>query len=330
MKVSRPKIIFNLVLLVAEALGVSAWSQSNSVETGQRITWESALCVGSPLKCSKLDGLGYLYKPEGAKAVVIVSHGAQGMDKNQFNYVDALTREGFAALVIDYYSPRGIGRATADLGTANARGANTLNMNVDALTAADVLRKDYGFAKVGYLGESYGAGAGLTIDKKFTQDLVTLRIRGIYLKSFTAKSLDSIVAMYPYCGVRDARDRYNPTSLLLIIGDADDATPTPLCERYVKWMNERGGNASIIILPGEGHNFDFNHRRGYAANNASTATCDVLVHGEGRVEDLAHGKWGSDVPSVMNACATRGYHGGNTGNQFVAVPQWIEHFKKTL
>jgi dienelactone hydrolase len=322
-----------LVAVAGAAFGVSAWAQINSVDTGQRITWESALCVGSPLKCSKLTGVGYLFTPQGvakAKAVVIVSHGAQGMDKNQFNYVDALLAEGFAALVIDYYSPRGIRRTADDYSKGNETGGNVLNMNFDALTAAEALRKTYGFAKIGYIGESYGAGAALSINKKFAQEFVTTRIRGTYSKWFSATPVDSIVALYPFCGVRDDRDRYPSTPFLLIIGDSDDATPAPLCERYVKWMNERGGDAHITILPGEGHNFDFNHRRGFAPKNPTTASCDVLVHSEGRVEDVAHGTWSSDVASALAQCTTRGYHGGNTGNQFVAVPMWIEHFKKTL
>jgi len=320
--------LINLALLCASADVVA---QAASAASGEKVGWQTLRCTGVPLACEAIDGIGYLFKPAGATAVVLVSHGAQGLDPNIFHYVDALNELGIASLVMDHYTPRGIRRVADDLVAGHAKGANVLNMNMDSLTAADWLRRTQGFRRVGYLGESYGAGAGLSVNRKWTHDIVESKVRGTYRKLFNAKPMDVIVGLYPFCGVRDeVRDRYFDPPMLIVTGDQDDAAPAALCQRYAAWVNERGGKAESLVLAGQGHNFDFNHKRAFAQRHPNTANCDILVRRGGTVVDEKTGFTAGDIAAVLANCTTHGYHGGHTGNQFVAVPVWTAFLKKHL
>ena len=53
-----------------------------------------------------------------------------------YDYVDSLRKEGFAALVIDHWTPRGIGVTHDDYVAAGKKGGNEINMASDSLTAA--------------------------------------------------------------------------------------------------------------------------------------------------------------------------------------------------
>ena len=320
-----------IAVLVAALLGQLP-AHAAPRDAAEKVTWESARCVGSPLQCEPMDAVGYLFAPAAASAAVVVSHGSQGLDKNVFdNYVDPLNDIGIAVLVVDHYTPRGVGRVAEDMIAANAKGINVVNYDIDSLTAADWLRRTRNYKKIGHLGESFGAGAGLSLDKTSTQDTVTLLVRKTLRKWFSVKPMDAIVALYPFCGIRDeAKDKYLDTPLIIIDGDEDDATPAPLCQRYVPWMNERGARARIVVLPGQGHNFDFAHKRTYSPRNAHVAHCDILIERGGRVIDVPSGFAGADLGQVVAHCTAHGHSGGNSGNPRVAVPIWTEFLKMNL
>jgi len=309
-----------------------AWAAAP--HTGEKVTWDSVHCTGSPLQCNRMGGVGYLYAPPGATVAVTVSHGTQGLDRNVFNnYVDPLVEQGMAVLVIDHYGPRGLGRVSDNLIHGSAGGANFMNTAIDLLTAADWLRRQHGYKKIGSLGESSGGSAMLWVHKKWTVDWASSAVRGGLRKWFSAQPMDALVALYPFCGVRDeGRDRFFEAPVLIISGELDDATPAALCERYVPWMQERGANAKMITLRGHAHNFDFAHKLALGPRNHNPAKCDILVDRNGTAIDLPTGFSASnyDLGKVMAHCTTRGYHGGNNGNPRVAVPLWTVFFKQNL
>ncbi len=109
---------------------------------------------------------------------------------------------------------------------------------------------------------------------------------------FKAGPIDAVVGLYGYCGLRRAhRDAFVNTPYLMIAGAEDDETPPEFCERYVKWMNERGeeGNARIIVIPGEGHSFDAPYKRQLNMFNPGSRRCDLMVDEKG-VTNLATGE----------------------------------------
>ncbi|MGZ5598497.1 MAG: dienelactone hydrolase family protein [Usitatibacter sp.] len=318
--------IFAAVL--ATALQASAASPADA----EKITFPSVVCRGNPTVCEKLDGRGYLFARPGQKKAVLISHGSQGIDARMYEYVDALQKEGFAALVLDHWGPRGIGVTHEDYAAASLRGGNEFNMSFDSFLAADFLRAR-GFERIGSIGESQGGAAAIMLQQKFAHALIERNVKRIYGRDFKLQPMDAVVGMYGYCGYRNAlRDGYVGTPMLFITGEKDDETPSRYCERYVGWMNERGGRASIVVLEGEGHSFDAPYRRVRIPNAPYPGKCDVLIDERG-VHNLLTGETlpGQDVRPAMDKCMARdGFHSGWWQDRFIAVPHLIGFFKKNL
>jgi dienelactone hydrolase len=140
-----------------------------------------------------------------------------------------------------------------------------------------------------------------------------------------------VVGLYGGCGYRNAkRDAYVATPFLMITGEKDDETPSRYCEKYVAWMNERGGNAKIHVMPGEGHSFDAPYQRQWAFG-PHYAKCDILVDETGTTELNSGRKMpGDDVNAMMLTCIDKGYHTGHTGHRFDAFPVWLGFFREHL
>jgi dienelactone hydrolase len=273
------KKLFNYVAaLVTSAVMVGASAQTAKPEQAEPVTWPSVLCSGQPVICQRMNGQGFLFTQAGDTKIVLISHGSQGIDQRMFEYVDALRKEGFAALVIDHWTPRGVGVTHNNYVEAFHKGANELNMSFDDLTAADWLRTQRGFEKVGSIGESQGGAAAIKLNQKFTHEIVTRNVKRLYSREFTVKPVDAIVSLYGYCGIRNANlDAFAGTPFLFITGEVDDETPSKYCEAFVPWMNERGGNSRIVVLEGEGHSFDAPYKRRREMFGPHYANCNVLV-----------------------------------------------------
>lgn len=326
MKLRSFLVAAGLVLPCAVAL-----SQKSSPAEAEKVSWQSIVCAGSPTVCQPLQAQGYLFATPGAKSVVMITHGSQGIDSRMYDYVDSLRKEGFAALVIDHWGPRGVRTTHDDYVAASQKGANEFNMAADSLTAAEWLR-GRGYVKVGSMGESQGGGAAVMLQQKFAHAVIERNVRRVWNKLFEAKPVDAVVGMYAPCGYRNAkRDGYVGTPFLFILGEVDDETPARYCERHVDWMNARGGNARAIILPGEGHSFDapYRRQRGFGPHYAK---CDVLVDDTGTTELNSGMKLpGDDAAGMFARCVSRGgFHTGWWKDRFVAVPHWIGFFRQHL
>lgn len=319
-------------LFAAAALATALHASAASPLDAEKIAFPSVVCKGEPAMCERLTGLGYLFAKPGQKSVVLISHGSQGIDARMYDYVDALQKEGFAALVLDHWGPRGVGVTHDDYRAGSLRGGNEFNMSIDSLLAAELLRTR-GFEKVGSIGESQGSGAAIMLQQKWAHAVIERNVKRLYGRDFKVRPMDAVVGMYGYCGIRNAlRDGYVGTPFLFITGEKDDETPSKYCERYVPWMNERGGRAVIVVLEGEGHSFDAPYRRQRNHNGPHPANCDLLVDERG-VTNLATGETmaGQNTQPMMEKCTARGgYHSGWWKDRFIAVPHWIGFFNKNL
>lgn len=319
------------IAALTAVLAPLASAQNARAEAAEKVSWPSMVCAGTPFACHKLNAQGYLFSQPGQKKVVLISHGSQGIDSRMFDYVDGLQKEGFSALVIDHWKPRGIDVTHNDYPAASRKGGNEFNMAIDSLTAADWLR-GLGFERVGSMGESQGGGAAVMMQQKFAHALVERNMRRLYAGDFNLKPVDAVVGLYGYCGYRNAkRDAYVNTPFLFITGEVDDETPSRYCERHVGWMNGRGGNAKIVVLEGEGHSFDAPYKRQRNVFGPHYAKCDVLVDESG-VTELNSGLTlpGDDVNAMMARCVSKVFHTGFWRDRFVAVPHWTAFFRQHL
>ena len=135
----------------------------------------SAVCNGwyrqASWNCKPLTIPAYLIAPEGQnkKAVVIVSHGSEGMSLQQRWYIDHLAKQGYYGIAINHWLPRGITRAQYAYTAASlGKGANALNMALDVMAVAKWVRDDPRFKgyKIGHLGESMGAAVGRELNRE--------------------------------------------------------------------------------------------------------------------------------------------------------------------
>lgn len=320
-----------LVAFFALVFTSFADAQTARPDQAEKVSWPSMVCAGTPFTCNKLEAQGYLFSQPGQAKVVLISHGSQGIDSRMFDYVDSLRKEGFAALVIDHWKPRGIDVTHNDYAASSRKGGNEFNMATDSLTAAAWLR-GRGFEKVGSMGESQGGGAAVMMQQKFAHALIERNMRRLYASDFQIRLADAVVSLYGYCGYRNARrDAYAGTPFLFITGEVDDETPSRYCERHVGWMNGRGGNAKIVVLEGEGHSFDAPYKRQRNVHGPHYAKCDVLVDETG-VSELNSGMTmpGDDANAMMARCVSKVFHSGYWRDRFVAVPHWTAFFRQNL
>ena len=199
--------------------------------------------------------VGRLYVPEGeAKApAVVLLHGCSGMwlrngkpTRSYDDWAEHLRREGFVALLVDSFGPRG----EREICTQKERRVSvSQDRPRDAYAALRWLaaRPDVDPASIQLFGWSNGAQA--------TLHALAPEAPG---READGPQFRSGVAFYPGCGVFvRSQTPYRPDVPILIqSGAADDWTPAAACQRLVKLSNRRGAKMEIDVYEDAHHSFD--------------------------------------------------------------------------
>lgn len=191
-----------------------------------------------------------LFKPPGAGPfpAVVLLHGcggmltSQGYETRSYRFwLDLLASNGYAALLVDSFNPRGY-RTICD---QQKRAILISRERVDDayaalhwLAAQPGVRSD----RIGLLGWSNG-GSGT---------LYTLRANR------ASPGFRSGVAFYPGCrALSQSKTPYHPYAPLLVLaGEADDWTPAAACVELTKIARAQGATMDIVTYPGAHHGFD--------------------------------------------------------------------------
>lgn len=201
---------------------------------------------GEPVKLSAL-----LFRPVGPGPFpgVVLLHGCGGFYTSQGNvtasyrhWLDLLASNGYAALLVDSFNPRG----HRSLCEQQQRAILISRERVDDAYAARrwlAERKDVRADRIALLGWSNGGSGAL-------YSLAPSRRRE---PGFRAG-----VAFYPGCrALSQARTPYLPYAPLLVLsGEADDWTPAGPCVDLTKIAASQGANMDIVTYPGAHHSFD--------------------------------------------------------------------------
>jgi dienelactone hydrolase len=320
-----------LFAIILTTLSTAALANA-SAATGQKIEFPSYTCFGegSPsFHCNNVTVIAYLFLPKDAtNKAVLISHGTQGVDARHFDYADSLTSAGFAALVIDHWTTRGIGMVHHDYIAGFAKGGTALSMVIDTFMLTDWLHKNRPeFTKFGYMGESEGGTAAMFASKQWPYKL--------YNRTFgtNIQPPDALVGLYPACLSRFTTDRFEHKPFLFVLGEKDDETPAALCVNYAERMNRRGGDAKSVVLPGEYHDFDANYSKNYWPQAQNLAKCSYESNNKERVLDGTGEKFPETpqgLKEMYGKCATWGVTTGATKDKHVAVPIWLDFFKANL
>ena len=236
--------------------------------------------------------VGYLYRPlpSGAQApAIVMMHGRSGaysskaggiydastLSKRHKAWGELLAQQGYFALMVDGFGPRGYPRGFARY-TYNERPEQLNEVTVrplDAYGAAAYLRTLPGVAgeRLGLLGWSNGGSA----------TLAALSPDALGLSSPASRSgFRAAVAFYPACGLKGAFKGkiYRPDAPLRIFhGLADEETSPGLCATLVERSKAEGDDIEIALYPGATHDFDDPgaKRQSIEANAAAAAQATV-------------------------------------------------------
>jgi dienelactone hydrolase len=206
--------------------------------------------------------VGSIILPAGAPPypAVVVLHGCNGVSQSTRVWTRRLASWGYAALLIDSFTPRGIqnvcGHGMEFSGRERAK---------DALAAAAYLRTrtDVDPDRIGLLGYSHGGWSALAAARKSA------------VTESGTKPFAAVVAYYPSC---PSGAPPLVSDVQILIGDADDWSPVKRCTDMVARYAEADMHRPLLkIYPGALHSFDvkrpdrvyFGHRLGYDAKDAA-------------------------------------------------------------
>ena len=190
---------------------------------------------------------GQIFKPKRAHKklpAIILVPGSGGLGPHHLQQASALTKSGFAVLIIDPFGGRGIGGTVSDQGRLSWAAST---YDVGAAFRYLVSRREIDHKAIGAVGSSRGGTAVMMAG----MEPISRALLG------PAHSLRAIVAGYPWCGVQFRNARLTPGSALLAMsGDHDDWVSLQQCQGAVQALANRGVNARLMIFPNALHAFD--------------------------------------------------------------------------
>jgi dienelactone hydrolase len=193
-----------------------------------------------------------LYRPDGDGPfpAVVALHDCDGLSGRQAaeaqlytEWANILVAKGFVVLFPDSFSSRGVGSQCRE----SERKVHARRERVADANAARRWLQTQGYVngdRISLLGWSNGGSAALWTVRPTTRP------------KDAATDFRSAVALYPSCRrLREtAWSARVPT--LILIGSADDLTPTSVCQQMVAGARGRTARAEIIVYPGALHEFD--------------------------------------------------------------------------
>lgn len=324
------KFVVFIFLTIAATLS-RAQSQVN-------FNFDSTTCINK-IKfndvCEPVSIKSTLYLPKApTDTLITITHGSQGLDERHTNYALQLNGLGYAALVIDHWGPRGIGKAHHDYAGSNQKGARAINMALDSLKAMNLLSKQpYQFIKFGFIGESMGGSAALWFEKNYFYKE--------YSRIFGSDSLvkpKAIVALYTHCDERNYELGFNAIPTLILSASEDNDTPAKYCQIYSDWVNkDKGGKITFIVLPNQYHDFDAPYRLFQTRHAQNPSDCVSSIRGNIRTWDITGEQFANNaqgykeyINKCVHSAGAKPVWTGNTGNPKTGFKEWSDFLVKNL
>src|ERR1051325_9127883 len=194
---------------------------------------------------------GETYRPSGPGPfpAVVLLHGCEGVSENSHRWARWLRDQGYVAMIVDSWSPRGL-KETCTYTVQDPPNTARFDDAVGALRYLQAM-PEVDRAHVGVMGWSNGGVFSMAVVNG--PSLERAKARGVALPE---PGFAAAVGGYPGGATSLAKERaIRP--LLVVIGDADDWTTASTCRHMVDEMRARGADVSIELLPGAYHYFDF-------------------------------------------------------------------------
>ncbi|MBV9347451.1 MAG: dienelactone hydrolase family protein [Pseudolabrys sp.] len=251
-------------ILTALLVSAAALAQETEPETPQTQRTDPAAAKqplvidDSTIGVLRTRQAGSIILPDGKPPfpAVVVLHGCNGIAPNTRVWARRLASWGYAALIIDSFTPRGFRNVCA-----RGRDFSGQERAKDAFAGAAYLRTrpDIDAERIGVLGYSHGGWTALAAS-----------VRSI-AEANGGKPFAAAVALYPNC------PPVAPplaSDVLILAAEADDWTPARRCIDLVARYEQASEHKPLLkIYPGAYHSFDaaapervyFGHRLRYDA-----------------------------------------------------------------
>jgi dienelactone hydrolase len=223
---------------------------------------------------------------------VVLLHGGGGVQDYHHIWARELRGIGFATLIVDSFSGRGLARIADNLEALSAASRVLDLYRALAVLAADPrIDRD----RIVFMGFSHGATAGL------------YAVRRRFRKAFGPPDADyaAWLLFYPYCNTRFIDDvAVTPRPIRIFHGMADNWTPIGPCRDFVARARGADGDVAINEYPNAYHGFDNSRTAQYVrTGNAMNPSRCFFVEVEGGV--VVNSETGKAM-TYRDACWTRG------------------------
>ncbi|EKE67459.1 dienelactone hydrolase family protein [Oceanibaculum indicum] len=244
---------------------------------------------------------------------MVISHGSGGiMPDREPAWAERLRQLGVATFMLDSFGPRGI---TAT-GTDQSRLPLAASI-ADALQALRLLATHPRIDpdRIGIIGFSKGGQVALyTALEPFRRAVMAGRNTRFALH----------IALYSSCSIPYMGEPVSTAPILMLLGGADDYTPSVHCGRYVDWLRARGGDVRLEVLEGAHHGFDLQTPPRFLRRVQSARGCgmDILLEPvEARLWADGRTLQGDEIGAYLRGCMERG---GTVGGNPEALARAIE------
>lgn len=192
--------------------------------------------------------VGELFRPAGTGRfpAVVLMHGCAGWSPPTYKaltrHAEYLASQGFIALNLDSFGPRGNGGGRICKERAESHAAS-LYRALDAFDARAFLaaRDDVDPRNIFQMGQSHGGGVSIRIADR----------KNVVFVPDPERNFRAAVGFYPWCGA-GPRTVDLGLPLLVLVGDEDDWTPAKPCEA----IKLSGAPYEFIMYRGAVHGFD--------------------------------------------------------------------------
>jgi len=230
LRAASARLLALLILALAPAASAEAGEQSLGIP------------VSEP-QPTTLTGELFTPRGDGPHPAVILLHGCNGIAPAVRAWALWLRSEGYAALVLDSFSARGLrtvcGNPRPLTGDVRAPDVFAAAARLQALDSVDGRR-------IAAMGFSHGGWAALW----------AWRTQGRHPEA----RIRALIALYPGCG-GGLPDGAAPP-LLMLLGGQDDWTPATPCMKLAETAHRAGLAVSAVLYPDARHAFDAANLRG--------------------------------------------------------------------
>ena len=208
--------------------------------------------------------IAYPDKITGKVPGVLLIHGSGGLDNkhqaHEWGYAKALTKQGYAVIIIDSFTPRHVRSTVQNQDVVPAR-----LMARDALTVLQTLKGDLRIDvdRVGVMGFSKGAQAAWLTSLAVFNQRVTHHFA-------------TTILMYPPCTERRLNPKTNGKPIHFIVGEKDRYDAPRNCFELEKQMKQFGANTDLHVIPNAEHGWDVPGVRHWDYHGQNFSNCTFV------------------------------------------------------